>query len=58
LWANGLTPRSDGLTFERSDFDADGVHTSAQGAFQVATKLFEFIESDPSAQHWFFSKPR
>jgi len=58
LWADGLTPRSDGLIWERSDFEPDGVHTSAQGALKVATKLFEFFESDPTAQHWFFSQPR
>jgi hypothetical protein len=58
LWADGLTPRSDGLIWERSDFEPDGVHTSAQGALKVATKLFEFFESDPSAQHWFISHPR
>jgi hypothetical protein len=55
LWADGLTPRGDGLVWERSDFEPDGVHTSAQGALKVATKLFEFFESDPSAQSWFFS---
>jgi hypothetical protein len=58
LWADGLTPRSDGLTWERSDFEPDGVHLSAQGALKVATKLFEFFESDPSAQPWFFSHLR
>jgi hypothetical protein len=58
LWADGLAPRSDGLVWERSDFEPDGVHTSAQGALKVATKLFEFFESDPSAQSWFFSQPR
>jgi hypothetical protein len=58
LWANGSTPRSDGLVWERSDFEPDGAHTSAQGALKVGTKLFEFFESDPSAQPWFFSQPR
>ena len=58
LWADGMTPRSDGLIWERSDFEGDGVHISAQGALKVATKLFEFFESDPSAQSWFFSQPR
>jgi len=58
LWADGLTPRSDGLLWERSDFEPDGAHPSAQGALKVATKLFEFFETDPSAQHWFISRPR
>ena len=58
LWADGMTPRSDGLIWERSDFEPDGVHPSAQGALKVATKLFEFFENDPSAQHWFFSQPQ
>ena len=44
LWADGLTPRSDGLIWERSDFEPDGVHPSAQGALKVATKLFEFFK--------------
>jgi hypothetical protein len=57
LWADGMTPRSDGLIWERSDFEPDGVHTAAQGALKVATKLFEFFESDRSARHWLFSQP-
>lgn len=58
LWADGLTPRSDGLLWERSDFEPDGVHPSAQGTLKVGTKLFEFFASDPTAQPWFFSQPR
>jgi hypothetical protein len=56
LWADGLTPRSDGLIWERSDFEPDGVHPSARGALKVAIKLMEFFKSDPSTQHWFFSQ--
>ena len=55
LWANGLTPRSDGLVFERNDFDTDGVHTSPQGALKVATMLLEFFQKDTAAKPWFFS---
>jgi hypothetical protein len=58
LWADGMRPRSDGLVWERSDFEPDGVHPSAQGALKVGTKLFEFFENDSSAQPWFFSRPR
>jgi hypothetical protein len=56
LWANGLTPRSDGLIWERADFEPDGVHPSAEGALKVATKLFEFFENDRTAQPWLFSQ--
>ena len=58
LWANGLTPRSDGLVWERSDFQADGVHTSKQGALKVAARLLEFFESDAAAKTWFFTRSR
>ena len=55
LWADGLTPRSDGVVWERGDFEPDGVHTSAQGALKEATMLFEFFQKDTAAKHWFFS---
>ena len=55
LWANGLTPRSDGLIWERSDFELDGVHTSPQGALKVATMLLEFFQKDAVGKRWFFS---
>ena len=58
LWADGLTPRSDGLIWEPSDFEPDGVHTSSQGALKVATKLCEFFENDSAAQPWFFCQSR
>jgi hypothetical protein len=55
LWADGLTPRSDGLIWERSDFETDGVHMSPQGALKVATILLEFFQKDTAAKRWFFS---
>lgn len=58
LWADGMTPRRDGLIWERSDFEPDGVHPSAQGALKVGTRLFQFFESDSSAQPWFFTRHR
>ena len=53
LWANGLTPRSDGLIWERSDFERDGVHPSDQGVLKVASMLLEFFQSDAIAKPWF-----
>ena len=58
LWADGLTPRSDGLVWERGDFEPDGVHTSTQGAVKAATMLFEFFQKDTAATPWFFSRIR
>ena len=55
LWADGLTPRSDGLIWKRSDFEPDGVHPSAQGALKVATMLLDFFQKDIAAKLWFFS---
>ena len=55
LWADGLTPRSDGLIWERNDFEPDGVHPSAQGVSKVATMLLEFFQNDTAAKPWFFS---
>jgi hypothetical protein len=53
-----MTPRRDGLIWERSDFEPDGVHPSAQGALKVGTRLFQFFESDSSAKPWFFTRHR
>jgi hypothetical protein len=56
LWADGLTPRSDGLIWERNDFEPDGVHPSAQGAFKVATMLLDFFQNDTAAKPWFLNQ--
>ena len=53
LWADGLTPRSDGLTWQCSDFEGDGVHPSPAGEQKVAALLRNFFHSDPTAIPWF-----
>jgi len=55
LWANGMTPRSDGLIWKRSDFEPDGVHPSAQGILKVATMLLDFFQNETTAKPWFLS---
>ena len=42
LWANGTTPRSDGLTWLRGDFEADGLTLSPSGAVKGGKLLFDF----------------
>lgn len=53
LWADGTTPRSDGLTWPCSDYRADGVHLDA-GNGKVAAMLMEFLQAEPTAA-WMFS---
>ena len=53
LWADGLTPRRDGLTWACSDFAADGTHPSGSGQQKVAGRLLDFFRTDPTARSWF-----
>jgi hypothetical protein len=53
LWANGTTPRSDGLTWQRDDFLANGESLSEQGAHKAASLLFDFLLHEPTATNWF-----
>lgn len=57
LWADGLTPRSDGLTWTCSDVVADGVHPSPSGMAKVAGLLSTFLRTDPIARVWFLAAP-
>jgi len=54
LWADGTTPRSDGLTWACSDFQSDGTHPFSPGAREkVATMLLNFFKNDSTAWRWF-----
>lgn len=52
LWANGRTPRSDGLTWAPSDFQSDGTHPGPSGVEKVANLLMSFFLNSPYAP-WF-----
>jgi hypothetical protein len=52
FWADGTLPRSDGLTWQRDDFETDGERVSAKGADKAARLLFDFLMHEPTAS-WF-----
>ncbi|MGE3885944.1 MAG: PKD domain-containing protein [Vicinamibacterales bacterium] len=53
LWADGLVPRSDGLTYECSDLESDFTHPSPTGGRKVADQLKAFFMTDPTATPWY-----
>lgn len=53
LWADGMRPRSDGLTWACSDFAPDGTHPSDAGRRKVANMLLAFMSSDATARGWY-----
>jgi hypothetical protein len=53
LWANGATPRADGLTWMRDDFEADGESLTPKGALKAARLLLDSLLAEPTARNWF-----
>jgi lysophospholipase L1-like esterase len=53
MWADGLRPRADGLTWSCGDFVSDGTHPSDAGRRKVADMLLSFVKTDSTARAWF-----
>lgn len=53
LWADGATPRSDGLVWLRSDFETDMVHPGPTGEAKVAAMLMKAFETNSATAGWF-----
>jgi len=53
LWADGLKPRQDGMTWPCADFQPDGTHPNTQGSDVVADSLLAFFKHDETTMPWF-----
>jgi len=56
LWADGMTPRQDGLIWECRDFQTDGTHPAPAGRTKVANLLLAFFKTEATATAWFLKK--
>ncbi|WP_456427450.1 hypothetical protein [Rhodocaloribacter sp.] len=52
-WADGVTPRSDGLSWPRDYYDEGGGHLARKGEDQEAGLLMDFFSTSPLTMPWF-----
>jgi len=55
LWANGMTPRSDGRIWTIGDLENDGTHPSQSGEQKVGAMLLDFFKTSPVSSCWFLA---
>jgi hypothetical protein len=52
LWADGVVPRGDGLTWLEQDFENDRIHPSRRGEQKVADLLSRFFAENATTRPW------
>lgn len=52
-WADGTTPKLDGLFWHCDDFSGDGLHLSPLGEEKSGARIHAFFSTDPLAQQWY-----
>lgn len=56
IWADGVAPRSDGVTWPCNHYQADGIHPAGAGRLQVADLLQDFLEAHRGdLTGWYFA---
>lgn len=53
MWADGTTPRLDGLIWNCPDYVSNGVHPSMSGRIKVVSMLLNFFSTDETSKPWF-----
>ena len=53
LWADGVLPRSDGLSYVCSDFQADGTHPNTGARAKVTALLDTHFRTAPTSTPWY-----
>jgi hypothetical protein len=57
VWADGVKGSKSGLSYVREDYtEQDGTHPTPSGRMKVATRLMEFLKTDPTSRGWFLGK--
>jgi hypothetical protein len=57
VWADGVKGNKSGLSYVREDYtDQDGTHPTPSGRMKVATRLMDFMKTDPTSKGWFLGQ--